>query len=240
MTFFRRANRRFAAIFTLLLLTAMSLHAQGFGGLLGNITFSARFNLLFFPEKNENLSAPMPILPSLGGGASIPLSDLLAFELSLDLYGNTYDYEYSLQRAVPANDEFRSAFVIGSVLGFQPVLRFNPGEKITIRAFGGIGFDLRFIFRAYGIDDSEEHTNNLGYTGHTVGEARKDISSYFWGKGRFIYPFVGAGMDFSVTEGIDIGFDMRLWFPVWRLWSGESLPFAEGFRFAPGIRVTFR
>ena len=232
--------RIFAITLVLLFITPF-LQAQGVKGFFGSIEWSARFNMLFFPEDNNNASAPMPILPSLGGGAAYPLSDLLALEVSLDLYGTTYDYDYGLQRAVPANDEFRSAFIMGLILGLQPVFRFRPmGDKFTIRAYGGLGFDFRIPFPASGIKDGEAHTNNTGYTGHTVGEARSSISSYFWGSGRFIFPFIGGGMDFPLTDGVQLGFDLRAWLPVWRIWSGENLPIVEGFRFALGFRVTFR
>ena len=234
-------SRRFTAAILILLFAVLPLSGQGAKSFFGALEWSARFNVLFFLEDNGNKSAPMPILPSLGGGASFTVSDLLAFEASLDIYGTTYDYEYSLKRAVPSNDEFRSAFVVGSILGLQPVFRFRPkGDAFTIRAYGGLGLDLRLIFRAYGIKDSEGHTNDgTNYTGYTVGEARKEIASYFWGNGRFIFPFIGGGMDFPVLEGVQLGFDLRLWLPVWRIWSGENLPFREGFRFGLGFRVTF-
>jgi len=231
--------RRFTALAAALFFSALPLQAQGFKSFLQTMDYNVRFNLLFFPEDNGNASAPMPILPSPGGGASYPLSDLLALEASLDLYGTTYDYDYSLDRAVPANDEFRSAFVIGCILGFQPVFRFYPmGDKFTIRAYGGLSFDLRIVLPAYGIKDGEDHTNNGGSTGHTVGQARTAINSYFWGSGRFIFPFIGGGMDFPLTKGIQLGFDLRIWLPVWRVWAGESG--LEGFRLGTGFRVTFK
>ena len=225
----------------LLLALTAPLQAQETGNILQTIDWSVRGNLIFFPENNGNASAPMPILPSLGGGASYPLNDLLAVELSLDLYGTTYDYDYVLQRAIPANDEFRSAFVTGAILGIQPVVRLRPTGTYTIRAYGGIGFDLRIIFPAYGIKDDDDHFNNgTGYTGHTIGEARKEISSYFWGSGRFIFPFIGGGMDFPVLDNIQLGFDLRAWLPIWRIWSGEDLSSLDSFRFGIGFRLTFK
>jgi hypothetical protein len=216
----------------------MPVHAQSF---FRNLDWSIRGTLLFFPDKNGNQAAPMPILPSLGGAASYSISNLLAFEVSLDLYTNTYDYDITLNRAIPANQEFRSAYVIGPILGLQPVFRFHPGlGKYTIRAYGGLGFDFRIILRAPGLGDDEDHTNNgVPGTGLTLGEARKEISSYFWGSGRFIFPFIGGGMDFPLMEGIDLGFDLRIWMPVWRAWTGEDLPFIEGFRFGVGFRLGF-
>jgi hypothetical protein len=201
----------------------------------------ARGSILVFPENNGNASAPTPILPAIGGGIIYPINDLLAVEASLDIYGTTYDYDYRLERPVPANDEFRSAFVTGILFGLQPVFRWRPaGEKYTIRAYGGPAFDFRIIFGAYGIADDEQHTNDRNpNTMHTVAETRQEISSYFWGGGRFFFPFIGGGMDFPIMEGSQLGVDLRAWFPAWRLWSGESLPGIEGFRFGAGFRINF-
>ncbi|MCL1813996.1 MAG: hypothetical protein FWG29_10830 [Treponema sp.] len=234
--------RRIAAITLGLIFTALPLQAQGIKGFFEAINWSVRGTLLLFPEDNGNSSAPMPILPSLGGAAAYPFSDLFDIEVSLDLYGNTYDYDVILDRVVPANDEFRSAFVMGFVLGFQPVFSFNPkGDKFTIRVYGGLAFDLRIVFPAYGIEDSESHTNDKNpHTGLNIGQARQKIASYFWGSGRFILPFLGGGMDFPITEGLDLGFDLRIWMPVWRIWSGEDLPFVEGFRIGIGFRLGFK
>ena len=230
--------RRLAVITLGFIFTALPLQAQGF---FQTIDWSVCGTLLFFPEKNGAASAPMPILPSLGGAASYTISELLAAEITMDLYGNTYDYDYKLQRVIPANDEFRSAFVMGAVLGFQPVFRFNPKEdKFTIRAYGGLSLDLRMIFRAYGLDDGDPHTNNDGNTDHTLGEARKDITSYFWGGGRFVFLVIGGGMDFPLTENFNLGFDLRIWIPPWRIWTGENAPFIEGFRFGLGFRLGFK
>ena len=219
-----------------IIFASMPLQAQGIKEFFETIDWSVRGTIIFFPENNGSASAPMPILPSLGGAGSYTISELLAVEVSLDLYGNTYDYSKKLQRVVPANDEFRSAFVIGSILGFQPVLRFNPKEdKFTIRAYGGLSLDLRIVFPAYGIQDSEGHQD-----GQSVGEARKKITSYFWGSGRFIFLVAGGGMDFPIMENLDLGFDLRLWIPAWRIWSGETLPFVEGFRIGIGFRIGFK
>jgi len=237
----RQVNRRCIAVVLGVFFVVLPLQAQGVRGFFRAIEWSARGNILVFADDNGNTSAPIPILPSLGGGASYPLNNLLAFELSLDLYGTTYDFDVRLNRAVPSNDEFRSAFVVGAIVGLQPVFRFRPmGDKFTIRAYGGLGFDFRIILRAYGIEDGETHTNDKNpNTGLTVGQARKEISSYFWGSGRFIFPFIGGGMDLALLEGINLGFDIRIWLPVWRAWSGEDLPIIDGFRFGVGFRITF-
>jgi len=231
---------RFVFVFLVVLITVFPVKAQG--SIFSALQWSVRGSLLFFPEDNGNASAPMPILPTFGGAVAYPISDLLAVEFSLDIYGTTYDYDYRLERAIPANDEFRSAFVTGFLVGLQPVFRFRPmGDKFTIRVYGGPGFDFRAVFRAYGIEDGEQHTNDRNpNTMHTVGEARKEISSYFWGSGRFFFPFAGVGMDFPVFDSMQLGFDLRAWFPIWRAWTGEDLPAIEGFRFGAGFRLTIK
>jgi hypothetical protein len=203
--------------------------------------FFIRGSVLFFPEDNGNASAPMPILPALGGGAFYSINDLFAAEASLDLYGATYDYDYSLGRPVPANDEYRSAYVIGAVLGLQGVFRFKPMEdKFTVRAYAGPAFDLRFVLKASGIEDSEIHgTDPITGTVKTVGDARKDINAYYWSDGRFVFLVFGGGMDFPVFNAAQLGFDIRAWYPVWRLWTGETLPAIEGWRFGVGFRIAF-
>jgi hypothetical protein len=220
----------------LLFCTALPLKAQSRGGFFGSLDYSLRGSMLVFPENNGNASAPMPILPSLGGSASYSVNNLFALELSLDLYGTEYDYDYTLGRPVPANQEFRTSFIIGSIFGFQPVLRFTPwGENITIRAYGGLSVDLRICLLAWDIHGQDTHQQGV-----TLAKASEDIFHYMWGGGRWFFPFVGAGMDFRAVEGIKLGFDLRAWFPVWKTWTGENLPAIEGFRFGAGFRATFR
>jgi hypothetical protein len=128
--------------------------------------------------------------------------------------------------------------VIGTWWGIQPVFRFRPwGEKITIRGYGGLAFYLRICLLASGLESGESHDLS---SGKTVGDAAKDVFSYFWGGGRWFFPFVGGGMDFAFLKSMTLGFDVRVWFPVWRLWTGENLPSIEGFRFGVGFRATFK
>jgi hypothetical protein len=196
--------------------------------------------MLFFPEANGNASAPMPILPALGASASYTVSDLLALELSLDVYGHEYDYDYVLDRAVPANQEFRTSMIFGTIWGFQPVFRFRPwGDNITIRAYGGLALDLRICLLAWDVKGNENHQQVGIGNASTVAKASEDIFAYMWGGGRWLFPFIGGGMDFKAIDEIKLGFDLRVWFPVWRAWTGEDLPLIEGFRFGVGFRASF-
>jgi hypothetical protein len=208
-------------------LTVFPLEAQDY-----TEKFSLSFlgSILYFPEDNGLDSDSGPILPSIGISAAWPLVKALKLELSLDFYGTYYAYSYNLDRAVPAIPDNRSSFVIGSILGVQALGVFPLSDKMRVRVYGGPAADLRICLVADGLEGNDKED---------ASEETRAISGYFWGKGRWFMPVAGAGMDFMITEKIRMGFDTRIWLPAYRLWTGESLSFIEGWRFGLGIRFSF-
>jgi hypothetical protein len=207
----------------------LPLEAQSF---FSRLSWSASGSVLFFPEDNGVHSDPMPVLPSLGMGLAYPVRGPMWAELTLDLYFTHYRYDFGLDRAVPAAIENRSAFVFGFVLGVQGVFRYDITPNITVRAYGGPGMDLRMILLAA---DLNEGTDDMD-------EIRREtdaVFDYFWGEGRWFLPVIGSGMDFTLNPKLKAGFDFRVWFPLYRLWTGEDLPAIEGWRFGVGLRITF-
>ncbi|MDR2403701.1 MAG: hypothetical protein LBD78_06685 [Spirochaetaceae bacterium] len=75
-----------------------------------------RGSLLHFFEDNGMRSDPGPILPVPEAGFQYILWGPLAFEASPDLYGCYYDYDYTLNRAVPEEPANRASYVLGGVL----------------------------------------------------------------------------------------------------------------------------
>jgi hypothetical protein len=209
-----------------LFLAALPLGAQSFSEKLG---LAFRGSILFFPEDNGLESDAMPILPSLGVAALWPVFDFMRIELSLDFYGVYYAYSDNLDRAVPAIPDNRSSFVIGSILGVQALKTFAPDDAVRIRLYGGPAADLRVCLVAGGLE---------GADAADAARETKDIAAYFWGQGRWFMPVAGAGMDFALTEKLLLGFDLRAWFPIYRLWTAEDLPAVEGWRFAAGLRFS--
>jgi hypothetical protein len=65
------------------------------------------------------------------------------------------------------------------------------------------------------------------------------LISYFWSNARWLLPVIGTGMDFDLSSKLRLRFDIRIWIPAYKLWTGENLPFVEGLRFGIGARVTF-
>jgi hypothetical protein len=216
---------RWALLFVLSL-AALPLGAQRFSEKLG---LSFRGSVLVFPEDNGLESDAMPILPSLGIAAGWPVFDFMRIELSLDFYGTYYAYSDSLDRAVPALPDNRSSFVIGSLLGIQALKIFFPGDSVRIRVYGGPAADLRICLDAGGLE---------GADAEDAAAETRDIAAWFWGQGRWFMPVAGAGMDFALTEKLLMGFDLRAWLPVWRLWTDGDLPAVEGWKFGAGLRFS--
>ncbi len=188
-------------------------------------------SVLLLPEDNGLESDPMPILASPGAAVSYPLLALFDVEATLDFYGTHYGYSDSLERAVPAAIENRSSFVVGTVLGVQALLHFPLPGDLRLRVYGGPAFDLRLCLTAGGLE-GEDLEDAAAETGQ--------IAEYFWGSGRWILPVLGAGIDYPATEKYLLGLDARIWIPLYRTWSGETLPAVEGWRLAAGLRVSIR
>ena len=202
-------------------------------GFFSKISWFVQGSVFFFPEDNGMYSDPMKILPSLGGGASYPLTKIFRLELTLDLYSTHYGYSAVLNRAVPDAIENRTARVIGFHLGLHAAAYFNVTPFMTVRAYGGPTADLRAVFIAEDLDEGLDDIKAI----------RKDVDAvrqYFWSKGRWFMPVIGTGVDFTLNPRFKLGIDMRIWAPMYRLWSGEDLPAIEGWRFGPGVRLTIR
>ena len=193
-----------------------------------NFSWFLKTSILFFPEDNGMASDPMPVLPSPGVGFSFPITDMFRLEATLDFYMTYYGFEFG--RAVPVAIENRSALVLGSLLSIQVAAYFPINSFLTIRAFGGPAADLRLVLLAPDLNagdlaDAQSQTDS--------------VRNYFWSSGRWLMPVVGAGVDFTISPRFKIGIDMRVWVPIYRIWSGEDLPAIEGWRFSPGLRFSF-
>lgn len=222
----------FALIFTAVF--AFPADAQGF---FGKVSWLVEGSVLFFPEDNGMDSDPMPVLPSLGLGASyeaVKASKLgFSLELTLNFYMTHYGYSDELGRAVPNAIENRTARVIGFLMGIHAVGFYDVNSFMTARVYAGPAADLRAVIMAAGLNEGLDD----------LAAIRKDVDSvrnYFWSKGRWFMPVAGAGLDFAVNETFKLGLDFRVWMPIYRLWTGEDLPAIEGWRFGMGFRLTIR
>jgi len=222
------------AIFFLFLLSLLPLSADSFWD---DISWSTRGSILYFAANNGSGADPAPILPSLGVSAEWRLFSPLRLELTEDIYFTNYEYNTAIGYAMACNPENRSAFVMGFITGVQVTGFFPVNNKgIDLRVYGGPSADIRLVVQAFGLHPDD-------FTGDIETDARMQtnaIRKYFWSSGRWFFPVVGAGMDFPVNEKYLLGFDLRTWFPIYRLWTDNNLPAIDGWRFGIGVRLTPR
>jgi len=226
---------RLSAAFLIFLLALVPAGADSF---FNNINWSTRGSLFYFAANNGMRDAdPAPILPSLGVSAEWHFWNPLRLEFTEDIYFTNYEYNATLGYAMACNPENRSAFVMGFITGIQLTGFFPVGKKgIDIRVYGGPAADLRLVVQALGLHPDD-------FTGEIetdAGMQTNAIRKYFWSEGRWFFPVIGAGMDFPINDNFLLGFDLRTWFPVYRLWTDKELPAIDGWRFGVGLRITPR
>ncbi|AEJ20226.1 hypothetical protein [Gracilinema caldarium] len=191
-------------------------------------------SMFFILEDNGLEGDPMPILPSAGLVLEYPLAPPFAFGASYDLYSTCYGYSTALDRAIPVAIENRSSLVIGNVLTFfgsyrMLISKFTP-IGIRLRFSAGLAIDARLCLIADGLegDDLEDASQQTA-----------EVAGYFWSNGRWFFPMTGFGIDFIKVGRFWLGLDGRIWYPLYRLWSGDKAPAAEGWRYSLGIRISF-
>ena len=202
-------------------------------------------SVFYFAANNGVDSDPAPIIPSGGFSFAFRLMPLLKLELTEDIYFTNYEYNSALGYPMACNPENRSAFVMGFVTGLNAVLFVPLGSATAgaakaagaFRLYGGPAADFRLVTLAIGLNHPSDFTGDIKTDARLQTDA---IYKYFWEKGRWFMPAAGFGFDFPVNEKFLLGFDVRTWFPVYRLWIKDNVPAIDGWRFGAGLRFTPR
>lgn len=213
-----------------------SLYASSFED---NFYFSTHGSIFYFASDNGKQGAdPAPVLPSIGITAAYKISGPLRIQFTEDIYFTNYEYNAERGYAMACNPENRSAFVLGFITGIQAAGYFPIGNNgMDIHVFGGPAADLRLITLAFGLNHPDDFTGDPETDAQMQTDAIRD---YFWSKGRWFMPTAGAGINFAINEKYLLGFDIRAWFPVYRMWTDGQLPAIDGWRFGVGLRITPR
>ena len=225
---FKYAAVLFILIFTLIPINSVFGHDFHFAGM---------GSLFIFAAKNGVDSDPAPVLPSLGFSAAWQFWGPLRLELTEDLYFTNYEYNTALGYSMACNPENRSAFVFGFLTGIQltGVIPIKD-NGIILRIYGGPAVDLRIVALAVGLN----HPADFQGDDRDAQIQTDAIRSYFWSEGRWFMPVFGAGMDFPVSGRFLLGFDLRVWFPIYKIWTDDNAPAIDGWRFGAGFRITPR
>jgi len=197
-----------------------------------SLQWSVTGNILVFPAKNDTDSDPFPILPSGGGALSLQIFGPLRVELTTDIYLKTYEFNFDLGYPMGSNPENGPALILGFLTGLQLTGNFSISDNGTaLRVYAGPAADLRIISPA--ISNYPEDKSD--------GKSHSDaIREYFWSSGRWFMPVAGIGVDFPVNEKFLLGFDLRTWFPVYKINSNDNTSAIDGWRFGAGFRITPR
>ena len=195
-------------------------------------------NILAFPADNGASADPFPILPSGGASLSLQIWGPIRAELTEDIYIANYEYNTDLKRPMGSSQDNRSALVIGFITAVQITGYFSLNDNgAALRVYAGPAADLRAVVLAAGLNHPNDFSGDIKTNAQLQTDAIRD---YFWNENRWFTPVAGIGMDFPISEGFLIGFDLRAWFPVYKINSEENLPAIDGWRFGAGLRITPR
>jgi len=224
-----------AAVLIIFFISIIPLNADSDNGI---FHWAVTGGLLYFPADNGVDSDPAPIIPALGFSLAFQVHKILRIELTEDIYFTNYEYNVKLGYPMACSIENRFSFVLGFFTAIQLTAALPLGGGGTfIRFFAGPAADFRVVVPAIGLNHPADHTGNIESDATLQTNAIKD---YFWSEGRWLMPVAGLGMDFPISEALKIGFDLRAWFPVYKLWTNDKTSFIDGWRFGAGFRITPR
>jgi hypothetical protein len=157
-------------------------------------------------------SVPSPSLNvSFGCGVVMPLTagSRLSFEPSADIY--SFNAEYFNGQALPADESFSSAFVVGLLLDAPVVYSFPEWRNLTFGVGAGLCLDIRVAF-----------STDPAKAGDTP-----QMNQYFWDKARFLTPSTLIRGEYKLTDRVVIGLTGRVLWPIYNLWTGEGYGFFD-------------
>lgn len=176
-------------------------------------------SLIVLINTDEN-SAPSPFLNTFGMSLPFLYNDTpLYWESSLLLFGT--HYQHSFEGNVDAADSSRPLFtpaeiekanslwVLGVLLDTRFGYLFELNDRIRLGGSGGLAFVFRLPLLA--IEDGDQ------YRGAAFG--------YFFT--RFLYPEVELAFHWDVLDTLGLSLTVRGLFPLFHLWDGEQVSFAD-------------
>jgi hypothetical protein len=167
---------------------------------------------LFYIGSTDPQSAPSPILPAAGVTFRLP-GTLWIFDLESSLLLTGTYYQYTNDRASPAEPEFRDYAVVCVLGDFRLSYSFLKRETFSLGTDFGLAALLRIPIPLPASPDASENF------GSTLG--------YFY-PSRFLYPETGIFGTYTLSENVDLKLSLRASWPLYLLWDDEDLAFPEG------------
>ncbi len=167
---------------------------------------------LLYLGNSETDSAPSPILRTVGLTVPLLKMNLFTIRTGIDFWGNYYAYNGT--RALPQEIEApgdRWNWVLSTLIDTRFGMEYAFNSTILAGADIGLAFLLRFP-----IVSSDVAKND-----------RLALMQYLFGKGRFFYPSNDIYLTWNVYEKFSLSFNLKILYPLFHLWDGESLPFYD-------------
>lgn len=180
---------------------------------------------LLDPALSGSVSSPS-LNFNLGAGVVMPFSrgSRFSFEPSADFYFS--NYEYFGGQPVPTAEEYGSAFVLGLLLDSPVVYSLPIGGGFTLGIGVGLCLDVRVAFT---IDQDPVKAANTPI-----------MNKYFWDKGRFLTPSSLVRAEYALTDRVAFGFNGKVFWPVYNLWSGEGFSFFDQGLYLVDLSIVYR
>ncbi|MCX7029643.1 MAG: hypothetical protein NTU62_05930 [Spirochaetes bacterium] len=212
----------------LALLAAVIFCVPGFGATLSTDELEVHVGFANILNLDPVNGGPSPFAGVIGASSLLSLDvlpDPWVLGAGVDLFGTWY--EYSDGRAVPSTYEWGgSFFTVGLLLSPRIGARFDLTEALAAGAHFGLDLLIRFP-----LDPFSKTT--------TLADDRLPALGWFLA-GRFLYPETGAWLTWQATKDVELAFTVRALWPVFRIWSGEGLPFFDQFILAGTLGATIR
>lgn len=200
-----------------------------------DIPFFKRLDFVFGFEptmytnmQSKTISAPSPIVYPIYFGFHWPNNTFVSLQPSFRFFRSYYLVNDDM--VLPAEIENRTVDAWSCLLNVPVVFKFDLWDVSNLKAFAGLAFLIRIPTIAEGVSSSD-----WGYYG-TVADDFKYIKKWLVGSWRFLYLSTGVDWMYKLSDTIQIGPEMSLFFPLGAVFSDWTF---DAFMVSIGVKVAF-
>ena len=162
------------------------------------------------------LSAPSPIIYSLGIGYSFKIGSFFIIQPRLTGWMQYYTWDADTSYAYPSEVEFRTATVFSLIADIPFIISLGT-EKNAFEFGAGFGFMPRFGILSNGVSDTDTGTSG------TAASDVNAINNWLWSDVRYLYPEAVISYTHLLGENWHVGAEYRFYLPLGSLVSGHKM-----------------
>lgn len=162
------------------------------------------------------ISAPSPIIYSLGIGYSFKIGSFFIIQPRLTGWMQFYSWDADTAYAYPAEVEFRTATVFSFMIDIPFIISLGT-EKNSFEFGAGLGILPRF-----GILSNDVSASDTGTSGTAESDVA-EINSWLWSNARYLYPEAVISYTRMLKENWHVGAEYRFYLPLGSLVSGHGM-----------------